>query len=72
LAKQLFDPTVPLFAKVMATMGVAALGAAAAAATAAGAGFALFPAAPYDSPGWLQVSCCDRTQHGVVTRRSAV
>jgi hypothetical protein len=56
LAKQLFDPTVPLFAKVMATMGVAALGAAAATVAAAGGGgLALFPAAPYDSPGWLQV-----------------
>jgi hypothetical protein len=59
LAKQLFDPTVPLFATVMATMGVAALGGAAAAAAAAGGGagssLALFPAAPYDSAGWLQV-----------------
>jgi hypothetical protein len=53
LAKQLFDPTVPLFAKVMATMGVAALGSAAAAG--AGGNLALFPAAPFDSSGWLQV-----------------
>jgi hypothetical protein len=67
LARQLFDPTVPLFAKVMATMGVAALGAAAAAAGGAGGSLALFPAAPYDSAGWLQVRlACLRTEYALL------
>jgi len=65
LAKQLFDPSVPLFANVLSTFGAvalsstASLSAAGTAATAATGSMALFPAAPYDSPGWLQVS------HGV-------
>lgn len=62
LAKQLFDPSVPLFANVLSTFGAvalsstASLSAAGTAATAAAGSMALFPAAPYDSPGWLQVS----------------
>eukprot|EP00879_Flechtneria_rotunda_P005855 GHRR01006161.1.p1 GENE.GHRR01006161.1~~GHRR01006161.1.p1 ORF type:complete len:2934 (+),score=1214.27 GHRR01006161.1:179-8980(+) len=54
-ARQLFDPTVPLFAAVNATMGAGLLHGSGASIGASATLRALFPEPPFNSAAWLQV-----------------